>query len=379
MSQCAVPGPGPRADAREPIWTLVTVLLVLSFGPLLVAGWFTQVAVPPDRGTIGLISSIYDPPVRSVEVVLNIGDGQIFAAQADDPLALTRGTIQLGPSEEAYRYQRGAYGWLGWVASGGRADAVPWALVVLTVLSVALLVGVVAEAIRRAGGPPLAALALLLTPGVVTNLLFIGPECLGTALVVLGMGWWRRRPGIWPSVALFAAAGLCRETLLLVPLVIGVIELAVRHRRLAARLLLVPLPYLAWVGYLRVQVGAWPLGATGGRLTAVPLAGLVEGPGRWGSEDVAGLALLALLGVVGFLMARDLVLRAVLGSHLLLAAGLGPAVWTEAAHAGRVLLPLGALGLLSLATRGWPVSAAAPVIEGELSPVSLAEMETASA
>lgn len=337
---------------RDPIGTLAAVLLVLLIGVALVAGWFTQIVVPERVRPFGLISSIYDPPHRSVEVALNVGDGQIFATQADDPWATHRGTIGMGPREEAYRYQRGAYGWLGWLASAGRADAVPWALVALTVASVALLVGVAAELIRRAGGHPTAAVALLITPGVVTNLFFIGPEALGTALVILGTVRWLRRPGSWAAVALFAAGALCRETLLLVPMAVGFTELVVRHRSIALRLLAVPVPYLAWVGFLRARTGAWPEGATDGRLGLVPFAGMVENMSRWGADDVAGLAVLALLGVGGLVVAREPILRAVLASHLVLAAVLGPAVWTEAAHCGRVLLPMGAFGLLSLATGG---------------------------
>ncbi len=352
-----------RGRRRDPIGTAATVAIVLLLGMLLVVGWFTAIAVPDHRSTeLGYVSRLYDPPTRSVEVALNVGDGQIFATQAVDPLASREGTIRKGAEEEAYRYQRGAYGWLGWLASAGQPDAVPWALIGLTVASVALLVGVVAELIRRAGGQPLLALVLVATPGVVTDLLFVGPEALGTALVVLGTAWWMRRPGAWGAVAVLAAAGLCRETLLLVPAAIGGVELLVRRRPIALRLLGALVPYLVWIGFLNLRLGAWPRGASDGRLVAVPFGGLVEVVGRWGPDDVAGVLLLGILGVGGLLAARDAVLRAVIGVHLVLAAVLGPQVWVEAAHCGRVLLPLGAFGLLSLATGGRLVT---PTGEGE--------------
>jgi hypothetical protein len=326
-------------------------VLALAVGALVLAGWFPNVVVPDTGpGRIGLISSLYDPPDRSIEVALNVGDGQIFATQAVDPLADRPETVLGGPEEQAYRWQRGAYGWIGWVASAGQAEAAPWALAVVTVLATGALVGVVAEVIRRRGGRPLAALLLLLTPGVITDLLFIGPEVLGTALVVAGVALALRRPGSWGAVALLAAAGLCRETLLLVPAVLALVALRRRQWDAAVRLALAAAPYVAWVLVLRLRLGAWPTGSSGGRLGLVPFGGMVEEMGGWGPDDIAGLALVAALGLAGLVRARDTGLRAVLAAHVVLAASFGPAVWSEAAHAGRVLLPLAALGLVAVAS-----------------------------
>ena len=87
--------------------------------------------------------------------------------------------VRQGPSEQAYRYQRPLYGWLGWIASGGQPAAVAWALVVVTVLSATALVAASGRWIIDHGGDPRWALLLPLVPGVFIDLTWIGPEALG--------------------------------------------------------------------------------------------------------------------------------------------------------------------------------------------------------
>lgn len=364
------PSPTGTTPTRRRSEVFVVTVASLVIGSLVLICWFPRIAVP-DSGPepLGLISRLYDPPSRSIERALNIGDGQVYATQAVDPLALRDDLLRGGAQEQAYRYQRGAYGWIGWVASGGRTGPVPWALAVVTWLSAGLLVAVTAEVIRRQGGPPFAALLLVLTPGVITNLLFIGPEVLGTALLVAAVARWRHRPGSPLAIAAFAAAGLCRESFLLVPIVFGAYELLERRPRTAVRAGLAAVPFLLWVLYLRVGVGAWPRGTTGGRLSLVPFAGLIGHEDSWGLDDIAGLTLTVGLGVVGLVRARDRVMRAVFVAHLALSATFGAQVWSGNYGTGRVLLPIAVLGLIELARP----SASHEASEEPCAPVEAAE------
>lgn len=344
------------AGARRAL--AVVALVALAVAGLRAGTWFALPGDLPTGPSRGLVSALYEPPSTQAEVILNARDGQVFATQAVDPLAARSERIRGGPEEQAYRYQRPAYGWLGWLASGGRAGAVPAALVGLTVLSVMALAAALGWALQRSGVPPAWALVVLVLPGVTANLMFVGPEALGATLAVLAVARARRTPGVpWDAVALAAAAGLCRETLLLVPAALAVVALARRRPARSLALAASALPYLAWVVLLRVRIGAWPRGSVPGRLSPVPFGGLVDRVADWTLVDTAGLGLVLVLGVAGLARAVRVDLRAVLVAHLALAAALGPPVWGRAEDGGRVLLPLAVFGLWSvLEARTRPVA-----------------------
>lgn len=347
----------------------MVVLVGLVLSTLVVMAWFNRPFTYPSTDTWQtgrLLSDSYDPPDRPAELFQNQGDGQTFAHQAQDPFVQHPKGLSGGPEEQAYRLQRPLYGWVGWLASGGRPDAVALALIVVTVASVGLLGAAAALACRRLGAPPLLGLAVYAAPGVSVDLIRCGPEALGTALVAFGLAAWlrpqRRR---WVAVACFAAAGMARESMLLVPLTLVAVEcwtagtdgrsgswswLAV-VRRLKSPLLWSAAPFLAWLLVLRVGVHAWPRGSVDGRLSVVPFGGLLAVVGRWGVEEVVAVALLLGGAVAALAFGRDVRLKALVAAHLLLAATFGEAVWVEWLAFGRVLLPLSLVSLLSLAAR----------------------------
>jgi hypothetical protein len=162
--------------------------------------------------------------------------------------------------------------------------------------------------------------------------------------------------GVIVPIVCFAAAGLCRETLLLVPAALLLHDLvrgptvAERRRALIAGPLVVA-PYVCWVLGLRAILGAWPSGTVDGRLSLVPFGGLVEAAGD-GTPLDAVFVLAVLAGALGAL-ARPAApwMRWVIAAHLALAATLGDPVWASWRDWGRVLLPMTALTILSLATR----------------------------
>ena len=89
------------------------------------------------------------------------GDGQAFAAIAQDPL-LARPAVIGSSTDYAYRAQRPLWGYLGWLASLGQPALVPWALAALTICSGAAATFVVALLLLRRGLNPWWALGVLI-------------------------------------------------------------------------------------------------------------------------------------------------------------------------------------------------------------------------
>lgn len=365
MQPSTAAGPDAAASRRTDLVAVTLIALVLCGA--LVGAWFTSVVSEPTpedlRSTGRLISSMYDPPQDAMENAITTGDGQLFAGQATDPLVRRPEMVRGDRAEQAYRYQRPMYGWLGWIASGGRPGAVAWALVSVTVLASALLVLAGARWLLDRGTDPRWALTLLLLPGVFIDLTWIGPEVLGTALVVLGLHRWlavgrradpRERDlpvdarADWVAVACFAAAGLCRETLLLVPFVLMVTSALAGRWRRAIGAACSALPYVVWVVVLKVRIGAWPEGSVDGRLSLVPFGGLVDAVGTWARAEYAFAILLLGLAVAALALGRRSGLRAIIAANLALAATLGEPVWHRFPDFTRVLLPMGALSLLTV-------------------------------
>lgn len=382
--------PASRADEAATGTTRRTDLIAVSLIALamcaaLVGYWFTSVVSEPtaaDRSDRAgpLISAMYDPPSNAVENGITKGDGQLFAGQATDPLVRRPEMVRGPESEQAYRYQRPVYGWLGWIASGGRPGAVAWGLITVTVLSSVLLVVAAARWLLDRGTDPRWALTMLLLPGVFIDLTWIGPEVLATALVVLGLYRWldvahRAEPRErdlpadaapdWIAVACFAAAGLCRETVLLVPFVLMVTSALAGRWRRAVGAALAAAPYVVWVLFLKARIGAWPEGSVEGRLSVLPFGGMLDAVGTWARAEWAFAALLLVLAVAGLVLGRRSGLRALIGANLALAATLGEPVWHRFPDFTRVLLPLGALSLLAVIPALFARPAAEP---GEATP-----------
>lgn len=350
--------PAPDGGDSAPTRSLGSVVLVAAlFVGVVAHGWYGPSATTrSDPATEGrLLSSLYDPPSRPVESALNARDGQTFAALAVDPTLRRPELIRGGAGEQAYRHQRPLLGWVGWALSGGRPDAVPWALVVASGLSVVALVAAAGDALRRLGAVPALAAVLLVLPGTLADITFVGPEALGCALLVVGLVAWTRTDRTARATALavgaFALAGLSRETMLVVPAVLAARELLGGRIRPTALLAASAAPYVGWVLVLRGIVGSWPVGTVPGRLTAIPFAGLVEAASGWPPGEVVAIGGTLALGVAGAVLGRNPTWRLVAGANVALAAVLGEPVWARSADIGRVLLPAAVLGLIALGTR----------------------------
>jgi len=195
-------------------------------------------------------------------------DGAYFYAIARDPIATGEAHRLL--DEAPYYWGHPAYGWLAWLASaGGRPSAIPDALLAVGLLAI-FIAGAAASLLGRAiGWSPWGGLAVALNPGLVFAVNTDTSEPLGAALLLLGLVAYVRGRRGW-ALALFAALCFVKEPLVLVPLAIGAWELW-RSRR-PPYIVAAVVPAAFWWIYVRLHLGAFPVGGGRERLTA-PLAG----------------------------------------------------------------------------------------------------------
>lgn len=293
---------------------------------------------------------LYDRPSDRLEVVVNQGDGQAFAALAQDPSLQRPEIFRAGNAEAAYRAQRPLVGWLAWVLSLGRPRLVPLVLVVLSILGYAALAGAVAWELWRRCAAPGWTLVVMVSPGARVTLDWTGPEALGAAFAVIGVALWMdddRRE----AIAVLVAAGLCRESLLLVPIAIGLGQLLLDRRswRSVAPLLLPLAVYAGWVAVVWARLRALPTDAGRGRL-AVPVAGLLDASSGWSPTDLLMAATILLAGGCALAIAPRDPAAWVAGAFALASLVFGAEVWARLEDFSRVLLPLVAFSALALVT-----------------------------
>jgi hypothetical protein len=301
---------------------------------------------------------LYDPPETRAEALLVVGDGQAFAALAQDPTMgrprVFRSTANDAPTgaEAAYRAQRPVLGWLAWLGSLGQPGLVPAAMLGLTVVAAGALVAVAAELARRSRRRVDLAPLVLLAPGAMVVLGWTGVEVLATAVGLAGVLAWldgRRRV----AVALFVVAALSRETLLLVPAALGACELwtarSTARRATLARVAVLAVPFVSWAGWVAVvhaRIGFWPSDAGATRL-GLPLGSLADAVSRWGPQDVVVAAVLwGLAAAACTRLGRPW--SWIVLAHALFACMLGVDVLRAWVDFSRVLLPTSVLGVVAL-------------------------------
>ena len=366
MTGSVEPGGPTAVDARRPstpggpaMLAVVAIAVVLAAG-IVVSRW--AVSDPSRTGGHPYVN-LYDPPRDKAEALIVVGDGQAYAALAQDPTLARPEVFEPNVSqvshraEAAYRAERPLFGWLAWIGSLGRPAAVPVVLMVWTVVGAAVLAAATAAVARSVGRRPDLAFVVVMVPGSLIMLAWTGPEALAAGLALAGVvAWPRSRP---LAVVAFTVAALGRESLLLVPAALAAWELRPRRPERArpgqvAPLVVAPAVWAAWVVVVRLRLGEWPSGAGSARL-AVPFTGLAHGLARWGwAEVLVAVVGVALGGVAAVRMTG--VWRVVLLAHLRFAVVLGTEVWAVWQGFSRVLLPVYALGVVSLL----PVAERAP-------------------
>jgi hypothetical protein len=289
--------------------------------------------------------SLYNRSLSHVESVLVNGDGQAFAAIAQDP-SLARPQVIGSSSDYAYRAQRPLWSDVAWVGSGGQPALVPWVLAALAVCSGAAATWVMALVLVRRRVSPWWALLVVLVG--VRAVMGFTPELAAFAFLGAGLLCWSARREGWAIAALCCAA-LTRESMLVGVAGLAVWELA-RHPRTRAavgRVLVLGVPFVVyglWVGFIYLRLATLPYGSSAARL-GLPGVGLASalGHGTDPTSVLAGATAAALVTVLAVAVARDDILTWITAGFAGFVALLGPAVWTTDGLV-RTVLPLYALG-----------------------------------
>ena len=112
-------------------------------------------------------------------------DGQFYFFIAQDPFLRSPATAH--SLDNSQRFRRILYPFVAWLLSLGNRGALPYLLVLVNVLASAATVAACAVAARRAGRPPILALAVAIFPGLWIPILYDLTEPLQLALVAWGM------------------------------------------------------------------------------------------------------------------------------------------------------------------------------------------------
>lgn len=272
-------------------------------------------AAPPWSDPAGL-----PPEVRSFPEGQGY-DGQFFYRMAVDPLSnaeLVNGVRFDAPSLRASRV---GYPVAVWVATPGSSRLVPWAMVAVNVIALAVAVAATGVTLQRLGADPHGAIVVLLLPGAVYGLSMDLADPVALAFIAIGLSCFVCERWFRAGVAL-AAAVVTRESALAAVAVLAVALLleprggpgtvrarsATGRRRLGA-LMTMALPIVVYLG---VQLWVWRrFGSTGftesGNANfAPPLSTLIKEPGLLIPRDgfstlrvalLAGLVMLFSTGV----------------------------------------------------------------------------------
>lgn len=297
----------------------------------------------------------FGPPESRAEHLVAKMDGHTFAEIALDPTMVNTPDSYFGDVENAaYRSSRPMQGWLAFVASaGGQRPLLAPALLLLTALTVGAAVLSVA-ALARATGKRVRYLgAILATPAFVAAVAYPGiSEPLAIALACAGItAWLRTQP--WLAVVLLSAAGLTRETMLVVPLGLGIAHLLARRTPIGALKLAIPaVVYGVWITLVHARLGAWPSDYS---QADGPMVGFRQAFPNWHTAEWFAAALLVASAVV---IARrgTTWMRVIALLHVPILVVANHQVWWVWLGFGRVTMLLPIFALITLGTPLAPAS-----------------------
>jgi hypothetical protein len=275
--------------------TPLAVAAVVTVGYLLWAGWYVH--HHPVR-TLAYVSAFFQARPGGSAAIARITptagntvgyDGQFYYYIAADPFG-ARPYLD----NAAYRYSRPGYPAAAKIVALGRDSALPWALLLVGIAGVAIGTWALGSFVLRRGVSAWYGALLAIYPGAFQGVSHDLVEPLAYGLTAVGLGaWFRERPRLLVAAALFAAAGVTRETTLLFPVVVG-LWLALHERRVrdGAIMLGVSLaPYVA----VKIALLAW-LGSLGQALqrnvAPLPFLGLAH---QWPWSDYTVQQILAVV------------------------------------------------------------------------------------
>jgi hypothetical protein len=233
------------------------------------------------------------PPGLTVERNSSGYDGQFYYRMALHPLSREARVGGIRFDFPVYRSQRIGYPLLIHVLSGGNSRAVPWVMLIVNVIALAVIAGIAATITNRV----LVGLTVALYPGFLLTLSRDLVEALEMCLV-LGALYLVLRRRYWGAAVLLTGAVLTKETVLLF-----VIAAAVTNRRHALHF---ALPVAAWVGWKLFLFRWWhlPIRFFSGEDFTLPFVGLAR---RF--HDVPPLAMIEIALLVVFALIVALALR----------------------------------------------------------------------
>jgi hypothetical protein len=332
-------------SAGQPSWGSVAGVAVagLLAGCVLLGLQFVRVGWDPTAPFVVGTSWRLDEELaaRHIPVTLHPGhgyDGQWFLGLAYDPLLGER--LAAGFDMPRYRAGRPLQPVVGWLLAGGRTAAIPYGLLAVGPLAVALGCAASGRLLAAAGRSRWWGLGFAVVPGVAVGVMFGTAEPLGLALAVLGLSLLLDGRPVAAGLG-FAGAALTKETYLVFAGAAAAWLLfdagrCLRTRAVQAAAVLVPgvLALGLWWAYVASRIPASPGDRRAASALGPPLAGWAHALGLVARGEYvpdAGVGPLGAVLLVGsLLLAAAAIVVGVRGSTLL----------------GRTGLLLGVYGLL---------------------------------
>lgn len=223
-------------------------------------------------------------------------DGQWFLGLAYDPL-LTEGLTSAFDMPR-YRAGRPLYAMAGWLLAGGARGLVPYALLAIGPLALALGAAATGRLLAAYGRSRWWGLGFAVVPGVVVGVTHATAEPLALALAALGLSFAAGSRAVVAGAA-FAASALTKETYVAFAAVAAGVSLLAAWRRpagwrAAAMTILPPVALVAgWWAYVAVMVPATASRAKALDAVGPPAAGWVDAihgmaAGTWVADAPAG-------------------------------------------------------------------------------------------
>ncbi len=249
-------------------------------------------------------------------------DGQFYYRMALDPANLHKTAFGI-TMDAPYRFMRIGYSALAWALSAGQHAAVPYALVAINVAALGALGYLGGLIAQQAGRHALWGLLLSCYFGVMDSLARDLTEPLGALCLIAGIYAYRKRHPLLAAAA-FGYGVLTRETVLLLPIALGVVRLVQIARR-AERpsaddaAWLVPIAvFAAWEVVVKAATGSFPILSDSGKNAGLPFSAALHAvvhnyahpatpvPGAPGAVIIwdVEFAVLVLFAVAAFLSLR---------------------------------------------------------------------------
>lgn len=298
--------------------------------------WAVPELLPPD--------SIIEPGSRGY-------DGQFFLYIARDPLILGESCQHI--DIPAYRYGRILYPLLAGMLALGTRLLLPYTLVLVNLFSVLIGTQFAVLMLKSAGLNPWYGAGYGFLSGFLLCVLRDLAEPVAMAGVIGGVYYYHGRRYL-PAAGLFAAGILAREVVAVIPVGLFIFDLIFRKTgKRGGAILLSPLPFLLWSGYLAVRLGSFPWRGGAGNFGS-PLVGMISSgtallarKGSWAGQLFFGLFLL--LTIFSLLLSLREIFRRPGGASIvflfysLLSFLATDRIWTEPWSYGRVFLPAAVL------------------------------------